>query len=281
EFNLNILAKFDALIECKYWKPHFKSLLQHLHGKSVDLIFCPHGQSDKGFQAPLLAPYAMQDIVLLYGELLVDMLKQLSIWPLSRTARIGDFRKLHYEMHQQFYDDLAEKELFSKLPKNRPTLLYAPTWFDADGSTSFFTGGKYLLKEFPQEWNLVVKIHPLLKLRQPAEYESIIHQVEKRENFLIIDTFPPVHPILKKADVYLGDSSSVGFDFLPFHRPMFFFSTKNTGKIHQCGISFTSFKDLYQKIETNASFSKKKEDLYRYAFDPVPDLRETINSLLT
>lgn len=57
EFRLKELAdRFDALIECKYFLPHLKTIFKNLFHKDMDLIFCPHGHSDKGFGAPLLAP---------------------------------------------------------------------------------------------------------------------------------------------------------------------------------------------------------------------------------
>ena len=66
EFKLASLAqRFDALFECKYWIPQLKALFKGLHNKDMQLIFCPHGQSDKGMREPLLAPYAQQDAVLL------------------------------------------------------------------------------------------------------------------------------------------------------------------------------------------------------------------------
>ena len=284
EFHFKALTHFDALIECKYWSPHFKTLFHHLYGKKIDFIFCPHGQSDKGFASPLLAPYANQDIVLLYGDLLIDMLKELKIWPLPRFIRIGDFRQFHYRKHQKFYDDIAQKEIFAHLPPNRPFLLYAPTWLDPDGSTSFFDQGALLFSQLPQEWNLIVKVHPLLKSRHPAQYEIIAKHCEKRSNLLLIDTFPPIHPILTKVDAYLGDASSIGYDFLSFKRPMFFFphSTLPKTKIHSCGLTLHSTTSLFHLIEKNLnnSFSEKQEDLYRYAFDPVPNIQETIKNAL-
>ena len=71
EHRLSFLAEqFDALFECKYWAPHLKRLFRDLYRKDMRLVFCPHGQSDKGYAAPLLSLYSTQDLVLLYGELL-------------------------------------------------------------------------------------------------------------------------------------------------------------------------------------------------------------------
>ena len=284
EFKLESLTRFDALIECKYWAPHLKSLFSRLYKKKMDLIFCPHGQSDKGFATPLLSPYATQDAVLLYGDLQIEMLKKLQIWPaIERFARVGDYRAAHYRQFKLFYDACAQNEIFSRLPSNRPTLLYAPTWQDADRSTSFFDRGTSLLSQLPSDWNLIVKIHPLLKQRDPARYESIVGHLDDRPNALLIDAFPPIHPILERCDAYLGDFSSIGYDFLPYKRPMFFFShpTLFKGMLHGCGLTLDPHAPIFPFIEKHLvpAYAEKQERLYRHAYGAPQNIREKIEQL--
>ena len=288
EFHLNTLGeRFNALIECKYWKPHLKALFQNLHKQQINLIFCPHGQSDKGFASPLLAPYAQQDIVLLYGNLLIEMLKSLKIWSsIDRFAMIGDYRKIHYLKYQSFYDLLAEKEIFSSLPLKNPTLLYAPTWQDADGSTSFFEKAKKLTKAIPQDWNCIIKVHPLLEQRNPAFYYSILKAFDSHCNIRLVSEFPSIHPILERVDAYLGDFSSVGYDFLPYNRPMIFFPhpTLPPGKLHQCGLFWdleTPLSSLLEKSQA-PSLNQRQKALYSHAFSSIsPEtLKRSIYSLV-
>jgi len=286
EFHLAYLAeRFDCLIECKFWAAHLKNLFRNIYKKEMQLIFCPHGQSDKGYSAPLLAPYAQQDIVLLYGNLLAKMLKELKIWPaIERYAFIGDYRAMHYRQHQPFYDDLVEKDIFSRLQSHRPTLLYAPTWQDADRSTSFFDYFKTLLLQLPSDWNLIVKVHPLLEQRDPARYYANLAQIEKKSNAILVDAFPPVHPILNRVDAYLGDFSSIGYDFLFFKRPMFFFPhpTLPTGRLFSCGRILNPSLPIFQAIEKNLNhpFSSSQKKLYNQAFKKtdIVQLRDSISS---
>jgi len=271
EFKLASLAeRFEALFECKYWIPQLKTLFRGIHNKEMQLIFCPHGQSDKGRGAPLLAPYAEQDAVLIYGDLLIEMLKELDVWPaISKYAMIGNYRLFHYLHYKQFYDALAEKEFFSRLPKQR-TLLYAPTWQDADQSTSFFQGIPKLFSELPSDWNLIVKAHPRLEEKDPARFYFLSQLAVKRKNSLIITEFPPVYPLLAKADVFLGDFSSVGYDFLFFQRPMFFFSHPSvpSGRLQTCGQILPPDVSIFPFIEQNihSDFTKKQKELYELAF---------------
>lgn len=269
EFQLaDIAEQFDVLFECKYWVPHLKGLFRQIFKKEMRLVFCPHGQSDKGFKAPLLAPYAQQDAVLLYGELLISMLRELGIWPsISNYALIGNHRLLFYRKHQAFYDELAEREVFSRLDHRKPTLLYAPTWRDADQSTSFFHHGSAVLSQLPSDWNLILKLHPLLEQRDPAYFYRIAALADKKSNALLLTEFPPVYPLLAKTDVYLGDFSSVGYDFLAFQKPMFFLPTHDPANLHSCG-QFIDPSNLYTFLDRSITnpFPGKQAELYRFAF---------------
>ena len=154
-----ISEEFDTLIECSYWADEFRQLLNQCYGKKMRLIFCPHGQSDKGYGAPLLAPYASQEAVLLYGDLMKEMLGELGI-ALPKHAEMGNYRRLYYEKHRVRHLELAKEELFSQLDPKSRTLLYAPTWNDLDGATTFFDGVERLILEKPTDWNLLIKAHP-------------------------------------------------------------------------------------------------------------------------
>lgn len=272
EFHFSSLSRFDALIECRYWRPHFKAAFKTLYGKEMDLIFCPHGQSDKGFAAPSLAYYAQQDTIFYYGDLHADMLKELGLWDaIPRKHRLGDYRIDFYQSHKAFYDALAEKEIFSRLPRNNPTLLYAPTWLDDDLSSSFFQQIKRVCSSLPDTWNLIVKPHPFLKEKHPAHFIHALSYCPDKANFLLLEDFLPIHPLLCRVDAYLGDFSSVGYDFLAYRRPMFFFpnATLPRARLRSCGLEIPDEACLYSFLEKNRKnlFSEQQEQLYRYAYD--------------
>lgn len=274
EFHLGEIAEqFDVLFECKYWQPHMKLLFQTLYRKEMRLIFCPHGQSDKGYQTPLLAPYALQDAVLVYGQLMLDMLQELSVAVPEYTV-VGNYRWRFYQKYRSFYDHLVPR-----IDHSKRTLLYAPTWRDPDGATSFFTQGIRVISELPNDWNLILKVHPLLKQREPAQYERLMKHMDK-SNLFLIDEFPPVYPILALADVYLGDASSVGYDFLAFEKPLYFFPTERPGRLHTCGTMIDNVKPLYMQLETTNQHVDVQRTLYRYAFNQQCPLKERFISPL-
>jgi CDP-glycerol glycerophosphotransferase (TagB/SpsB family) len=201
---------------------------------------------------------------------MVEMLKELGIWSsLSSHTIVGNYRLAFYRKYQSFYDQLAEQEILSKFPSKNPTLLYAPTWRDADHSTSFFDYGKQIISQLPASWNLIIKLHPLLEQRDPAQFYFIAALAEQKPNALLIQEFPPVYPILSKADVYLGDFSSVGYDFLAFERPMFFLPTLSRGRLHSCGITIDPSRNIYSQLQTTNHHAEIQQQLYRSAFADV------------
>ncbi len=264
--DLSFFAKnFDELYECKFWLPHLKKLFADLYQKEMRLIFCAHGQSDKGFGAPLLHPYASQDCCMIYGKLFKEMLQELKIS--ANCKETGNYRLSHYLKYQEFYDSIAKKEILSKFPNPQFTLLYAPTWKDADGATSFFQNISSLCETLPSSINLIVKVHPLLEQRDPAQYYHIAHIIEQMPNRLLLETFLPIYPLLACADAYLGDYSSVGYDFLYFQKPMFFLLNESLpkGKIHHCGLVLKSIDELFENLAENP-YRDQQEALYRKAF---------------
>ncbi len=275
-----IATNFDVLFECKFWGTHLKSLFKEFYHKEMRLVFCPHGQSDKGMHS--IGQYPLQDAVLLYGDLLVEMLEKLDLWSLiSQAAFIGNYRLPFYKQHQSFYDAIAEKLIFSKLPKQNKTLLYAPTWQDAEDSSSFFQWTQRVISQLPSEWNLIIKPHPLLQQKRPAHYYALLAQIERKTNVLFIEEFVPIYPILSRIDILLGDHSSVGYDFLAFNRPLFFLPTSKTTRLHQCGQMIEPDQNIYEQLEHPKCFLQEQKLLYQFAFKEGVDPKQNILRLLS
>lgn len=268
-FRLAELAQeFDTLYECKFWRPEFKAVFRTCYQKEMRLVFCPHGQSDKGYKAPLLAAYAFQDEVLLYGDLLREMLSELNI-PLQSSQPIGNYRLNYYQANRERLDGA---EIFSQLNSENKTLLYAPTWRDLDGATTFFATCEKLIRELPSHWNLILKLHPLLEQRDPALFYRLGILEEKRRGVVIVDKYPPVYPILEKIDAYLGDYSSVGYDVLAFEKPMFFLPLPDQppARLHSCGQALNPEANFFEAIESKLKNAEKykpaQQALYQKAF---------------
>lgn len=263
EFSLFDLAKnCELFLQCTFWDQElisfFKGLFPHLR-----FAYCPHGNSDKGHQQKMMEGLLRQDIVFLYGNHMIERLKMQNLWEnIPPYILTGNYRFSYYMQMKSFYDEIAYQEIFSKLNPNNPTILYAPTWNDEENSTSFFAQCKRLLEQLPKHYNLILKTHPLLEEMDPAKYYAALPEKKNEENFIHITEFPPIYPLLAKTDIYLGDLSSMGYDYLYFQRPMFFFnplqnvtSDSPSLYLHQCGLQIpeSAQSDIFGFIEKNLS----------------------------
>ncbi|MBI5346530.1 MAG: CDP-glycerol glycerophosphotransferase family protein [Chlamydiae bacterium] len=293
-FHLNVFEhltkNFQALFSCKLWHSSIIASQKHL-----DLIFCPHGNSDKGIiDKKLLSAYSVQKNVLLYGEQMIDRLKKLKVFDKIKSYKIiGNYRYSYYLAHKKFYDDLAKKEVFSKLDPKNKNILYAPTWKDTENSSSFFSICKKLIDQLPQNYNLIIKLHPLLEKKEPVLFYQTLPE-NLPSNVLILDA-PIVFPILDKTDIFLADFSSVGYDFLIFQKPMFFFdhlqrNSKNklSFQLHKAGYQILQkdyeniFSFIEEKIKTwPKKFVKEQKELYRYAFGTKKSLAQIKKDILS
>ena len=269
---------FDTLIQTKFWPPSFKENFQFFFNKKMRLIFCPHGHSDKGYLAPLLTPYTWQDIVLFYGPHLQHMLKELNLWDkINNKTMIGNFRFLFYQTFRSHFDSIAQKQVKIFIDKKKKTLLYAPTWNDMENSSSFSSIFHHVIEQIPKHFNLIVKLHPLLKRRDPQLFYRLTSSCLSKNICLLID-FSPVYPVLQITDIFLGDFSSVGYDFLLFQKPMFFHIANNkknnpfSSHLHSCGINIPQEKIHYlvsfikKNLKEASEKKEKQKSTYLHAF---------------
>lgn len=112
---------------------------------------------------------------------------------------------------------------------DRPTILYAPTH---GALSSFFDWGMQICQAVPEEYNLIVKPHPVLSSTVAAEgagSEQIL-QVQKYlgernargAHSLWLPLEPDVVPLMAASDLLITDYSSVAEEFLVFDRPLIF-----------------------------------------------------------
>lgn len=176
---------------------------QVIQNKRIRTIWCPHGNSDKGRSSPFMEALSGEEELLTYGPRIEAFLREKGVD--APMTRIGNYRLAYYQQHREFYQNLLP-------PKKKQTILYAPTWQDQEKNSSFPSFWPYLLGP-PEEFTLLVKLHPNL-------YRQFPEEIAKLKGVNLIEDFPPVYPLLDQVDLYIGDMSSIGYDFLAFKRPM-------------------------------------------------------------
>jgi len=271
----NVVASFDILF-CALPRPMFNDaflLAQALQKKQVKTIWVPHGNSDKGHTSNLMEGLQYDEAALVYGPKMVDFLKMKnSFVQLKDHLVVGNFRLHYYRLHQPFYDSLVR----NRIPQDKKIALYAPTWNDAEASSSLTEALAHLIKAIPEDWRLVVKPHPNDPLPQ-AEHPKM----------LLLTDFPPIYPILEASSTYVGDMSSIGYDFLAFRRPMFFFNPNRRDPatdpglfLFRCGTVLDP-SESYQIFNTSNPFASIQEEVYRATFGPERPWEEIRSSILS
>lgn len=288
---LEYLAKhYDHLfVSAANYRDHLSPLFEVIFQKKMHFWYCPHGNSDKP-----LSHFGQNNFFLIYGDQMKRRLDQEGfLEKSSRYVITSNYRFSFYHKHQEFYDALVNEEVFKKFKRKQTTILYAPTWHDLEASSSFFDIGLPIAEQLPDEYNLIVKIHPWLDHHHAGHVQALKEKYQDKENIVILSLYPLVLPILKRTDIYLGDFSSIGYDFLYYNRPMFFFESSSRDKsreisndLHNCGIYIpeTAHNKIYPFIEEHLkrqeSFSTRRRKVYQDAFGESRSFEDIRNDVL-
>ncbi len=273
-----ILERFE-LVLTSLPKPLFREIFffaEQILKKKAHTLWCPHGNSDKGHSHSFWEALREEEMILLYGKQMFDAMQAEGILDkVPGHVITGNYRWEFYRSYLSFYHLLVEREIRSRLPPAKRTILYAPTWLDASQSSSFFDALPILVDLLPADQNLIVKPHPNLMLAHPTRTSLLIEQFSSHPRLLFLEEFPPIYPLLDIADVYIGDMSSVGYDFLTFDRPLFFLNQheKKNAYLFRTGIEISkaNYEHLYNVIDEFFAFelrdfSALRKEVYTYAF---------------
>lgn len=263
DLSLDYLAeRYDVIFESGHrWAIELLPLFDLMLKKKMRIVYCPHGNSDKGHsQEPL-----PKDISLVYGQHMLDHLKKTkNLEKTSSTVLTGNYRYRYYKKNQPFYDNLLKGEL--KLDPRKKTIFYAPSWPDGENSSSFLPCAQKVLQEVGEYYNVVIRWHPFLDDLHPVETHQLRGEFDHRQNIAFLSDFPCIYPILNASDGYLGDFSSIGYDFLTFNKPLFFLDG-HFGKLYQCGEQLDLAKHLGKAIsQSEHSFEVQRKETYMYVF---------------
>lgn len=259
-----LVSAYDT-IYCCLPRPLFDEaffIAQKLLRKTVRTIWLPHGNSDKGHLAPSMEGLQHDAEALAYGQKMVDFLKLKNVYDHLQVKQVGNFRLAYYQQHKLFYDRLVEE----RIPVKQKLFLYAPTWKDTENSSSLDGAWKPLIEKLPDGYALAIKPHPNADCPDIGEHPNV---------FLLKD-FPPIYALLNRSAAYIGDMSSIGYDFLAFDRPMIFLNPNRRDPkldpglfLHRCGrtVAPEEYGKIYDLIEGQDELSAVRKEVYRYTFD--------------
>ena len=239
---------------------------------STRVVYVPHGYSEK--RQDWARTTAFQDIAVLYGRAAYDQLVALGVaGELERHVVSGNLRRAWHARHASFF---GARMAACGLDGARParTLLYAPTWEDAIGSSSFFAAFAAFVDGLPAGWRLLVKLHPHLE-RAAGAIDALASSVRGRDVHLL-RAKSLCYPFLDLADAYVGDMSSLAYDYLAYGRPMFFTNpTAGTAadasgsRLFDCGtvVAPDRYDDLYRVVDNAWDDDAERYGAARVALD--------------
>lgn len=249
------------------------------------IIFCPHGFSEK--KQSWSAGAAFQDITLVYGDYGLDQFRSWGVNShLERFVMVGNYRRQFHEAWEHRCNSTLDGSL--PLKGSSEIILYAPTWRDRVGASSYESALRTLVQNVPTGATLVIKPHPLLKITDGQRME-----IESTGNAVLLDSCLLTLPLLKRVSSYIGDMSALAYDFLPANRPMVFLNEASNAKsdhsdsmLFACGsvISSANYVCVYDALREEASGailrSANKKRLYDYVYSPSPSEDELRQALL-
>lgn len=245
------------------------------HAKIQQLFWLPHGNSDKGWKKPYFQ--ALQsETALVYGQKMVDLLQAQKIQ--IPMIRIGNFRLQYWKQHREFYDRMLDQTDW--FDRSKRIYLYAPTWEDVESNSSFWFFSSRLFEAVPKDCLLLVKIHPNMQRQNVAELERLRGKAAAYSAIRFIDLFPPIYPLLNRCNAYIGDMSSIGYDFLYWNRPMYFFNphpeyskTDPSLFLYRCGkeVFLDSIESIFRQEQDHLPLLQLRKQIYDYTFDRSPE----------
>lgn len=273
ETNIEQLKLPAAVVSCDP-KPFIESIVE-VHSL-LELYWLPHGNSDKGWKTPIFEPLQKEN-AFVYGQKMIDFMRQQNVFP--HTIRIGNFRLDYWMRHRTFYDEIMKQEI--SLPKAKITYLYAPTWNDAENNGTIWETLPLISLHLPDDCNLIIKIHPNTYRQYAPEIEQWMGRCAHQPNICFLIECPLIYPLLNLCDVYIGDASSIGYDFLYWNRPMFFLkSHRHSQFLYQCGVELLPEESskIFDKYYDDLGFQKIRKQIYEYTFDSSPQYRARFSS---
>jgi hypothetical protein len=217
-----IAKEYDLLIYTSARPPiEVKAMAQAAGISSLRVAYTPHGFSDKGALSKSLMNHEGQDIALIHGN---EQLRHLKLYGIDKqvnaTVMIGQPRKYFYEKHKRFY-----KKKLKGYKTKKKSILFAPT-FEDGYSTSAFKHTNDVIQSLQKNYQLIIKLHPLLKRQNLVEVLRLEEKYNGHPNVHILcDSMPLVWPFIEHCDLYLGDYCSIGFEFAQSEKPLYLFNT--------------------------------------------------------
>ncbi len=243
------------------------------HTRAIQIF---HGMSDKPFTYE--RDFSDYRLCLCVGRRQVDRLLQT---PANRTMRwslIG---------YPKFDCPPTLPKLFDN---GRKTIIYCPTWRKRGiSSIEHFLNNLDVVDQIRQDYNLIVKPHPnIFNPNRPFYDPTIVARLQRIPDIKLIRS-GNVMPWFAQADLFIGDISASGYEWLYFDRPAVFLNPQpgllrrsadvtSMTYLWQCGDVCDRMSDLKPLIDQNLQcdrYHDQRERVLHYSVLNPRDNRAT------
>lgn len=259
---------------------HYKKFIS-LKKKGVKFVQVFHGTSDKTYN--LNREIVRYDLVCLSSS---KMIKDIQRKGLNKNRNCIVTGNLKTDMIFNNRYSLEQEKKRLGLDPFKKAVLYAPTWMDGMGNSSFKKFGMRLPIYFPQKHQLIIKLHPNLHLYKEKLVRRLKENIGKRKNILFFEKNEQIYdivPIMAASDLLITDVSGVSHEYIAFLRPMIFLNNrsllrclygKNRKRIWKAGDVVHNIEELPRVIEQNLKDPSRYRAVQKEILEEIYELRD-------
>jgi CDP-Glycerol:Poly(glycerophosphate) glycerophosphotransferase len=237
------------------------------HTRAVQIF---HGMSDKPFTYE--RDFHDYLLCLCVGQRQVDRLLKTPCNQSMKWELIG---------YPKFDNPLTGNPLFEN---DKKTIIYCPTWRKENiSSIEIFLNHLDVIEQLVKDYNLIVKPHPNIFNPDRQFYDQNIVDRLYRLSKVRLILSGNVMPWFAQADLFVGDISAAGYEWLYFNKPMVFLNPQpgilqassdvaSTTYLWQCGDVCNDMQQLKVLVDENLKcdrYQAMRESLLSYSvFNP-------------
>jgi CDP-glycerol glycerophosphotransferase (TagB/SpsB family) len=267
---------------------HYK-LFKPLKEAKVKFVQIFHGTSDKSYN--LNRENIHYDLVCVAGRQMFEDFNRKGLNKNNNCVITGNLKT--DRVFNNFYNRNREIENLGLDPAKK-NALYAPTWMDGMGNSSFKKFGVLMPLYFPSEYQLTIKLHPNLFNYQGSLVDRLRKNIEKNKNIVLLENSKKIYdiiPIMAASDLLMTDVSGVTYEFIAFQRPMIFldnkspvrfFYGKKRKRIWKTGDVISNINMLPDVVRTNLQKPQRYQEIQKNMVDEIFSFTDgnTVNRII-
>lgn len=242
-------------------------LRSHERGAQTRAIQIFHGLSDKPFTYE--RDFSDYVLCLCAGQRQVDRFRRFEHNREMKVAIIG---------YPKFDFPPTMSPLFNN---DKKTIIYCPTWRKGGiSSIELFLDNPDIIAQLTTHFNVIVKPHPNIFNPNRDYYSQAIVDALKQLPGIYLVSAGNVMPYFAQSDLFIGDISAAGYEWLYFDRPMVFLNpqpdqlsvsedSRSLTYLWQCGDVCNEIKCLFglvmRNLQHSRNYHRERESILHYS----------------